>query len=248
MLTGLKRGEMTASSDTGPTPRYRLKPIARLGWWASSLIGVTGITVAMMGASWAWSTYILVQVRRRVVVLDEQSFLLADVLVILSTIVFSLFLIAGGIVFLLWVYRAASNVWAIRPDGMTISPAWAVGWYFVPIWSFWKPYQAFRQIWRASNDVDAPGSVPLPKSIFRWWLCWMVANFYAAIVFVNRFLREFPEDASGLGELEALINAYGSVVACSIFLAAACFFLFRIIREITRVQETMASSRAAVFE
>ena len=76
----------------------------------------------------------------------------------------------------------------------------------------------------------------------------MVAVFYAAIIFVNRIFREFPEDASGLDEFEALINAYGSVVACSIFLAAACLFLFKIVREITREQATLASNTAGIFE
>lgn len=61
------------------------------------------------------------------------------------------FYILCGVLILRWIYRANYNARQIGAAGMTFSPGWSVGWYFVPIAAFWKPYQAMKEIWRAAR-------------------------------------------------------------------------------------------------
>ncbi len=37
--------------------------------------------------------------------------------------------------FLMWIYRASQNAWALGGPGMKFKPAWCVGWFFVPLMS-----------------------------------------------------------------------------------------------------------------
>ena len=65
--------------------------------------------------------------------------------------------------------RVAKNVRALGATGLEFTPGWAVGWFFVPIAGFFKPFQAMREIWKASKNPlrwqeEATGSV-----VGWWW-------------------------------------------------------------------------------
>jgi hypothetical protein len=62
--------------------------------------------------------------------------------------IFVLCVIFSGV----WIYRASWNAREIQPNDARITPGWAVGWFFVPIMSFWKPYQAIVQTGNSSED------------------------------------------------------------------------------------------------
>lgn len=72
-----------------------------------------------------------------------------------------------------WIYRAAANMHAIRGSGMTTSPGWAVGWYFIPIANFWKPYQAMREIHGASAGRQPRQAAAATPVLRLWWLLWL---------------------------------------------------------------------------
>ena len=73
-----------------------------------------------------------------------------------------------------WIYRAAANMHAIRATGMTTSPGWAVGWYFIPVANFWKPYQAMREIHEASVRAQQQQTRATPSLLRLWWLLWLL--------------------------------------------------------------------------
>src|SRR5262245_61248809 len=58
--------------------------------------------------------------------------------------------VTSAVLFLRWIHRANWNARALGAQGMEFSPGWSIGWYFVPFANLWKPYQAMREIWRAS--------------------------------------------------------------------------------------------------
>ncbi len=60
-------------------------------------------------------------------------------------------LIATATAFLLWVHRASKNLVSLGAHGQRFSPAWAVGWWFVPIMMLFRPYQVMAEIWRGSR-------------------------------------------------------------------------------------------------
>jgi hypothetical protein len=91
--------------------------------------------------------------------------------------------IVTGIVFLTWIYRANSNARALGAKDMRFTPGWAVGWYFVPIMSLWKPFQAMREIWQASAQPGNWQSVQPPPLLGWWWTLYLGAQILAQIGF-----------------------------------------------------------------
>ena len=95
---------------------------------------------------------------------------------------------------LMWIHRANYNARQLGASGLKFTPGWAVGWYFIPIASLWKPYQAMKEICQASFnpsgwwDEDAPSLVPL------WWALWLVTLGGSSISFTVS--TEVAESAS----------------------------------------------------
>ena len=85
-------------------------------------------------------------------------------------------LILSAILFLRWTYLSRRNVDCLGNDGLRFSPRGAVGWYFVPVLSAWKPYQALKEIFQASHpDVhDDWSRAPRPRLMPFWWALWIV--------------------------------------------------------------------------
>ena len=98
--------------------------------------------------------------------------------------VFEIFLlltyISGG----MWIYRANSNVRARGAKRLESSPGWAVGWYFVPYMSLFKPFGAMVEIWNASISSDRWRSRPTPGLLHAWWALWLIANMFGYLVAV----------------------------------------------------------------
>ena len=65
---------------------------------------------------------------------------------------------------------------------MRFTPGWAVGWYFVPIAWFWKPYQAMAEIWRASRNPAEWRGEPVSPLLAGWWVLWIVPFWSGDIV------------------------------------------------------------------
>lgn len=100
----------------------------------------------------------------------------------------SIGLVAIGcmIVFGTWIVRSAKNAWLfaevtrlrsrpgfkVQQDSLPDTPGWAVGWFFIPIASLWKPYAAMRDIVQASIMREGPPGFLLPT----WWTLWILST------------------------------------------------------------------------
>ena len=84
--------------------------------------------------------------------------------------------LSTSVLVLLWIRRANHNVRQLGARGLRFSPAGSIGWYFVPIVSLWKPYQAMKEIWRASLDPENWPDMPVPVLLPVWWALWLVSN------------------------------------------------------------------------
>lgn len=155
------------------------------------------------------------------------------------SLVHSLVAIAIGVILLFWLHHAYRNLQAWGIKGLGFTPGWAVGWWFIPIMNFFKPYQVVRQLWKASDpEVDranpeswkqAPGTPWMPL----WWVMWLIA-------IVN---LKFTGTAVNPGNLELLNKV--SIVSRSAHLIAAILLIF-IVRTITQRHEKNASSAGPV--
>jgi len=91
-----------------------------------------------------------------------------------------LIVIAGtGIAWCVWQHRAQANLRTLGRSGLEFTPGWAVGWWFVPIAWLWKPFQAVRELWKASDPATDPlgwRSARTWPLIGWWWACWIVSG------------------------------------------------------------------------
>ena len=95
----------------------------------------------------------------------------------------ALVFIVCGFFCLKWIYRVSLNAHSIAP-GMTITPAWGVGWFFVPFACLWKPFQGVRETWQVSA-AGGPGwqTQLTPPLLGWWWGLWIVANILGNVAF-----------------------------------------------------------------
>ena len=113
------------------------------------------------------------------------------------------------VLFLVWQHRAAKNLRAFGQPGLEFSPGWCVGWWFVPIAMYWKPFQAMKELWRAS-DPETIGAnerwvwlaSPLAPTMGWWWAAWIISNF------VQRIAGKIgdPSTAVATGIVGALVS------------------------------------------
>ena len=87
------------------------------------------------------------------------------------------------LVFLLWLYRMCKNLPALGVEGLTTSPGWAVGWFFVPIMNLVKPHQVVSEVAKAGLPVVLRESTdwhlhPVSPLVHGWWLLFVVGSAY----------------------------------------------------------------------
>ena len=78
------------------------------------------------------------------------------------------------ILVLVWIHRANYNARQLGATGLKMSPGWAVGWYFVPVAWFWKPYQAMKEIWQASVSPKHWWRQAGSPLLGWWWALWLL--------------------------------------------------------------------------
>ena len=87
------------------------------------------------------------------------------------------------IVFFVWIYRANYNARKLGVEGMKFTPAWSVGWFFVPIASLWKPFQAMNEIWKASKYSSPEWkNQPTDPIVGWWWASWLIFFFIGNVL------------------------------------------------------------------
>jgi hypothetical protein len=148
---------------------------------------------------------------------------------------------AAGIAFLVWVYRANRNARALGAEGMTYSPGWSMGWFFVPLANLVMPYRVLRELWKAST----PGAgaywrhAPVSSILGVWWAACLARGVihYSPwpIVTGHRRLAEIP--TFGSLWLNALREfSWGLLIGELVEIAAAVLTIIVVVR-ITDLQE-----------
>jgi hypothetical protein len=118
--------------------------------------------------------------------------------------------VATAIAFCMFINRANKNVRALGAVGMEFTPGWAVGWFFIPLANLWKPFQAVREIYQASDpNADAVNwkLTPTAPLLGWWWAMWLLSNFVGQIEL--RMTLSAPE---GLAKTTLVIAIVGSVL------------------------------------
>lgn len=140
--------------------------------------------------------------------------------------------VATGIAWLVWHHRSQANLQAARVPRLSFTPGWAVGWWFVPIASLWKPYQAVRELHQASAGDPEWRPTPAP-AVLRWWwagyLGFNVLDGIAAVLF---------SDESG--SVEPLLIGDRFSIAGDLVSIATAYLAIRIVRTVVERQRVLS--------
>ena len=141
--------------------------------------------------------------------------------------------VVAAISFLVWLNRASSNLPALAVENQRFSPGWAVGWWFVPIFWLWRPYQVVKEVWQGSHPGGVnPGPLhrrdaPVSPLLGPWWATWLASNWLSTITARLFF--------SGHTVQELISADWLSVVSDAISLVALALAIL-LIRQITSNQ------------
>lgn len=115
--------------------------------------------------------------------------------------------------FLMFLHRANRNAQLLSGNRVPYTPAAMVWWFFIPIANWWKPYQAVRAVWDASEppgETLARQRVNSPVAL--WWSCYL-ASIAGNVVF-NAL-------TAGLSDETASVALHNALVAASAALSGA---------------------------
>lgn len=128
----------------------------------------------------------------------------------------------------MWIYRAAWNGrgFAGAPQ-LDFTPGWSVGWYFIPFANLWKPYQAMKEIWRASARPDKIDAADVPGWLPLWWFLWLAFNIVSNFASRMSWRAQTPE-----AEMDATLAS----ITCDAINVPLCFVLLLIITRVHRMQ------------
>ena len=81
---------------------------------------------------------------------------------------------------LIWAYGASRNLEVLGALGQRFSPGWVVGWWFIPIFNLFRPYQVVAEIWRGSDPEMVGEPVnwkrgPTSALLGWWWVLFLMS-------------------------------------------------------------------------
>jgi hypothetical protein len=145
--------------------------------------------------------------------------------------------ITAVVLFCMFMVRANKNARSFGSP-MSIRPGWAAGYFFVPVVSLWKPYQAMKEIWQGSDpDPNAVAlAVRVPSLLGWWWALYLLHNVGSRAVWqVNKHL-DGPQ---------AFITAAKVEIGASVASIAAALLAIAVARAVARRQDQRQSRQPA---
>ncbi|HEX8515778.1 MAG TPA: DUF4328 domain-containing protein [Bacteroidia bacterium] len=95
-------------------------------------------------------------------------------------------LLGSSVLFLMWIYRAYDNLYKLHPDKMDCSPGWAVGFWFVPVISLYKPYSIVKEIWEKTQEYvmteDQKHAIHRAYLVGAWWVLYLISIISSYVV------------------------------------------------------------------
>jgi hypothetical protein len=125
---------------------------------------------------------------------------------VIALVVLGLWVIAA-VAFIRWFSAAYRNVGAFGHTHR-FRTGWAVGGWFVPILSFWRPKQIANDIWRGSDPAVPPHldvwSRPVPALFGLWWAAWIIGLFVSRAAFRSGLTASTAEELQTAAALDAI--------------------------------------------
>lgn len=161
-----------------------------------------------------------------------------SVAALLMSLAFMVVYLVTAIIYCVWLHGANRNARALGAMGLSFTPGWSVGWFFVPIANLWKPYQGVKELYQASDPDADYGSwlaSPVPGTLPAWWGLWIVGNILSQV--------EFRMSVSGDLGLQGAAP-WMSLLTVPLGIAAALLAI-KVVRQIHERQEEKAARLGA---
>ena len=127
----------------------------------------TGLSVVVTLLS-LWVTQIEIDLLRRMAnpndIVWEWEIDQSDAQVLGVAVLACLAYLGAAVCFCFWIHRITASLRALGAP-IQYSPAWAVGWWFIPIANLWMPFMVMRNLLRCSMP-----SGPNPNWLILWWI------------------------------------------------------------------------------
>lgn len=156
-----------------------------------------------------------------------------DPVVVVFGVLYLVSLFACYVVVAMWIYRTSANAHSFGVE-MSITPGWAIGWFFVPFANLVMPYQAMKEVWEESHQLAGRHDAAESSLVGWWWGLWIASNIASNLTFY------FGGDAPDALELARYIQ----LIAAGISVAASVALIL-MMRRLDVAQ--LAASRGGVF-
>lgn len=153
-------------------------------------------------------------------------------------------------IFMIWTYIMGQNARRLADTNMRFTPRWAVGYYFVPVLCYWKPYQAIKEISkviRCHYSVNGR-NMKRPMILPFWWVLWLFRQYFGSSIAWRFLVHSFviwrllgswgsvpfdvSSDINNIWALETIGGIFG------IPAAAACIIVVRVLQVSPRKRRT----------
>ena len=128
-----------------------------------------------------------------------------------------------------WIYRVNANA-QLHASDMSVSPGWNVGFFFVPVLTWWKPFQGVRETWQVSHGPEHWRDMPVPGLLRWWWACWLASSMIGYVSMRLAFSADTAADTAAALWLDVASGIIGVPLA---------ILLIRIVRRLTAAQERL---------
>ncbi len=227
-LVQIEGRQATNSPRLAATPYRTSSTILR---WVGILFTVWFVLKGMLGlmslAQVTWfAEHLFIPIRE---LPDAGAAVLLNAYVGITLLLLPVFWICVAL-FCVWIHRANRNACALGAIGMQFTPGSCVGWVFVPVANLLKPYQAVREIYRASdpkaNALTWKQSL-VSRKVRWWWALWilyLLANLVGIVLAFSssRILR---------------VGSWWCAVAESVLAVSAAILAIGVMKSIHRRQE-----------
>ena len=124
-----------------------------------------------------------------------------------------------AVLWLVWLYRAYTNLVFVGSKRVRFSPTWAVGYWFIPLVNVVRAYQVMKDLWLRSdsrNDRDGYDDLPAPVLLRGWWgmsLAWAVLEPVFTRLARDARTAEQLSDATHVGIAVGAVGIVATVLA-----------------------------------
>jgi uncharacterized protein DUF4328 len=220
------------------------QPLRRTGGLATALVALLAAQIALIVAEIV-ARYVQADILRDLQAsgtVMQQTLARADGWVSGTVAVDGLVFVAAVVVWCIWQHHAQANAIELSGGGLRFTPGWAVGWWFIPIANLWKPFQAVRELWKASHGGGWQ-TVATWALLGWWWATWIAGSLNVQLGSNTQFGILFGSSTSleQLSVSAAISEDRWRALWLAFRLVAAALAIV-IVRSVERLQQSAAAA------